>query len=80
VGEAVNGSTNGCLQAIGILFGFFLLLPGACSVIVFFISPHQALAEFANPDGIFVIWLGGLILGVGGIFILIKLLRSSPGR
>jgi hypothetical protein len=70
---------NGCLQAIAILFGIFLLLPGACSVIFFFMAPGGVMPGSTEPV-VFMIWFGGLILGAGGIFILIKTLRAPPGR
>jgi hypothetical protein len=57
------GQRNGCLQALAILVGIVLLLPGICAIILAGLDPHELLVD---PNTLFAI-LGMLTIGAGGV-------------
>ncbi len=54
---------NGCLQALAILVGIVLLLPGICAIILAGLDPHELTVD---PYMLMAI-LGMLAIGAGGV-------------
>jgi len=62
---------NGCLQALAILVGIVLLLPGLCAIILAGLDPHEMMVDPGWLLGI----LGMLAIGAGGVALIWWALR-----
>jgi hypothetical protein len=58
-----SNQPSGCLQALAILVGIVLLLPGLCGIILAGLDPHEMLVD---PTWLFGI-LSLLTIGAGGV-------------
>ena len=67
-------SQRGCLQAVAILAGIVLLLPGLCAIILAGIDPHEMLVD---PGWLFGI-LGMLAIGAGGVALIWWAVKRPP--
>jgi hypothetical protein len=68
-------SRNGCLQALMIVVGIVLLLPGICGVIIAGLDPHELMVD---PNTLLAV-LGLIALGVGGVALIwFAVKRPSP--
>jgi hypothetical protein len=54
---------RGCLQALLVLLGLVMLLPGICGVIIATLDPHELMVD---PVTLLAV-LGLIAIGVGGI-------------
>ena len=61
---------GGCLSALLVLFGLFLLLPGICSLL-FMVTVR------ATPD-LWSLWIATYVVAAAGIVLIIYVSRNRP--
>jgi hypothetical protein len=60
-----------------ILVGAILLLPGLCSLGFMAVAITAAPREFLNDPSIVFIWLIGLAIAAGGVWLIVTAVRSD---